>query len=404
MLMVMVTLRCDVIAVSHREAFPEAGRTGDPPRSSLMIPKGSFPYINPTRRGLQEKSDHAKAELFFEDDAYEKEDKEEFYFETDPLMYTFLSTRCPVHLRQSVKGQSVVIDPVITTKRSYLLHCVLVKQGQSTPSSLFLLSSLTQSPSSPISSVHPRPLVLSAASAATEMALVRGVSCIVATLDAGYFSPIFLTTPLDLRDESPAVSIVIAAVTAASVRFRVTPSVACNLWCDVFPAGDFPPTIGELQRHGSLFIRDETSVEKNGLIPGSQYAVYCYAESPRGSPMASTLVDSRGSFTTKEGTMRLADWQVGGRFVQFAVTGNLNRLPECLINGQFPSNIVHGVFFFVVEPGKPYHLECVTRYETVAFRVAKDFVTPSERSGRGFAFCAIVVMAAGIVAARNVIW
>lgn len=400
----MVTHRFEVLAPHHQGVFSQVERIENPPRSSLTAPNAQFPYGSQPRRGLQERSDQSKAGLFFEDDALEKEDEDEFYFETDPLMYTFLSTRCPVHLRQSVKGQSVVIDSVITSKSSYLLHCVLVKQGQSTPSSLFLLSSLTQSPPISISSDRPHPLTLSAASAATEMALVRGVSCIVATREAGYFSPVFLTTPLDLRDESPAVSIVIAATTATSVRFTVTPSIACHLWCDVFPAGDFPPTVGELQRHPPLFIRDETSVQKNGLIPGSLYAVYCYAESPRGSPMARTVADSRGIFATKEGRMRLDDWQVGGRFVQFAVTGNLDQLPECQINGQFPSTVVNGVFFFIVEPGKPYHLECVTRYETVAFRVTKDFETPSERSGRGFAFCAIVAIVVGVVAGRNVLW
>ena len=100
--------------------------------------------------------------------------------------------------------------------------------------------------------------------------------------------------------------------------------------------------------------------------------------------------------------MRLDDWQMGGRFVQFAVTGNLDRFPECQINGQFPASVVNGVFFFVVEPGKPYHLECVTRYETEAFRVTEDFVTPSERNRRGFAICAIVAIVICVVAARDV--
>ena len=190
-----------------------------------------------------------------------------------------------------------MIDSLITTESNYLLHCVLVKQGDPTPSSLFLLSSLTQSPPWFVSSDRPHPLTLSAASVGSEMALIRGVSCLVATCETGYFSPIFLATPLDLRDESPAVSVVVAAVTATSVRFTVTPSIACQLWCDVFPE-EFPPTVGELQRQSPLFVRDETSVQKNGLIPGSRYAVFCYAESPRGSPMARSVVDSRGSFIT----------------------------------------------------------------------------------------------------------
>lgn len=395
--MVMMMQYHNIIADTHHKVIIESAKIDNSSFSSLTAPNATVPFRSPTRRGLQENSD-----LFFEDDAFEKEDEDEFVFETDPLMYTFLSTRCPVHLRQTVRGQSVVIDSLITTESNYLLHCVLVKQGDPMPSNLFLLSSLTQSPPWFVSSDRPHPLTLSAASVGSEMALIRGVSCLVATCETGYFSPVFLATPLDLRDESPAVSVVVAAVTATSVRFTVTPSIACQLWCDVFPE-EFPPTVGELQRQPPLFVRDETPVQKNGLIPGSRYAVFCYAESPRGSPMARSVADSRGSFITKEGTMRLDDWQMGGRFVQFAVTGNLDRFPECQINGQFPASVVNGVFFFVVEPGKPYHLECVTRYETEAFRVTKDFVTPSERNRRGFAICAIVAIVICVVAARDVV-
>ena len=151
--MVMMMQYHNIIADTHHKVIIESAKIDNSSFSSLTAPNATVPFRSPTRRGLQENSD-----LFFEDDAFEKEDEDEFVFETDPLMYTFLSTRCPVHLRQTVRGQSVVIDSLITTESNYLLHCVLVKQGDPTPSSLFLLSSLTQSPpwfvSSDLSLIH----------------------------------------------------------------------------------------------------------------------------------------------------------------------------------------------------------------------------------------------------------
>lgn len=74
-------------------------------------------------------------------------------------------------------------------------------------------------------------------------------------------------------------------------------------------------------------------------------------------------------------------WSLTSHALHFSVVSNLDKQPECRLNGSLPpdsSNIIQPYFFFPITSQDEYHLDCSILYDTVQYHYSRDFDIGSE--------------------------
>ena len=268
------------------------------------------------------------------------------------------------------------------TTSSYFIHCMLVKKTDPIPDSTHLLKGLVLSS---LTRYSPRTSAILSL-IGEEAAQIHRVACLVASVaDLTAYPPIYLTTPLDLVEESPELSILIEGEEVNGVSFRVTTTIPAYVWCGAFLAGSPSPSVTEIMRSKRHYLRDQWQLTQTGLQPDSDYRLYCYGESIRACPMEKTIESTAVDFHTLEGTVKVTDWLVDSNSLQFAIQSNLDREATCRLNGQPPSSqsslINH--FYFTLYPAQEYHLSCSVSYDSIQYSFVKSFGTVREIQGFG---------------------
>lgn len=201
----------------------------------------------------------------------------------------------PVLLHPILKSQTLILEPTIP-EGYYFIFCKLEDHFDPTRSVEYLKQLMMDSPRVLYSAKRANPIVLHA----QEMAAVKSVSCLVQNVHGEFYKPIVISMPLDVAEESPEIDTLVSDVNVNSLSYIVSVSIPAYLWCSVYRSDEYPPSVQELMRKKVLFVRDKASFSQSNLIPNTEYSIYCYAESIRGSPMKELLSDVRVSTTTKE--------------------------------------------------------------------------------------------------------
>ena len=201
----------------------------------------------------------------------------------------------PVLLHPILKSQTLILEPTIP-EGIYAIYCRLENHYDPMQSVEYLKQLMMDAPREFYTAEKADPIVLHA----EEMAAVKSVSCLVQNVDGQFYQPIVISTPLDVVEESPEVGILVSGVSVNSIDYVVNISIPAYLWCSVYRSDEDTPSIRELKRKKARFARDKVSFTQGNLIPDTEYAIYCYTESIRGSPMKELLSEVRVLATTKD--------------------------------------------------------------------------------------------------------
>ena len=122
--------------------------------------------------------------------------------------------------------------------------------------------------------------------------------CLTASSRSYFYQPIVISLPLNLAEESPAISINLQNVEENAISFKVTATIPCYVWCTVNKADEKVPSVDEMKRNPMQFVRNKKALVINHLISDTKYDLFCYAESKLGSPMEESIESTLQPFTT----------------------------------------------------------------------------------------------------------
>ena len=260
-----------------------------------------------------------------------------------------------------------------------------MRENEPLPDEVHLLKGMVLSPLELHSPTSPNVITL----VSEEAARVRRVACLVASSqDLLFYPPTYLTTPLDLAEESPELKIIVEDIDVNKVYFQVTATIPAYVWCGAFLKDSPPPSVTELKRHKHQFVRDQWRFVQTGLQPDSYHSLYCYGESLHACPMEQTIESTQADFRTEKGRVKVVDWLVNDNTLQFSLYSNLDKAAMCLLNGHKPtsqSGLVNH-YYFPLFKANEYHLSCTIEYDSIEYSFRKTFGSLKEIKGFGTAY------------------
>ena len=173
--------------------------------------------------------------------------------------------------------------------QKYLVFCDLIKKGNAYPSQQSLIIKLDDK-----YYTNPEKYIIEK----DDISIYDRFACIVKNNNA--ISVINSYIPKNLVEESPSINYRIEEITDSSVQLYINSTINAYVWCNAYEIDQDSPSVKEMKRKKPMYITKEEKYEISGLVPNTKYYLYCYGESPLGSPMNTEIQSLKQYFSTKE--------------------------------------------------------------------------------------------------------
>lgn len=202
-----------------------------------------------------------------------------------------------------VKFTSIVHNQYVTLRfafpdaeTQYAIYCELVNTGMNYPSNEYLKQMIIKSDYPLYSRSGTKEVTLMS----DELAQYDRVICMVMSYYDGItYEPLSSSLPLDVVEESPSLILSVSKYPVRKqVDLTVQSTVPSHVWCGAFLANQPVPTVQELKRKQSVYVKDRTIITISGLLSGKEYKAYCYGEGELDTPMKDLIESIAVPFST----------------------------------------------------------------------------------------------------------
>ena len=156
-----------------------------------------------------------------------------------------------------------------------------------------------------------------------EMVAVRSLTCIVTKGRKEYYAPTTIPVMFNMVGEPTSLQIQSFNSTADSIRVSVATVIPSFVWCEAFSDPFYTPTVREVMHGKKYYSIYGIVAEVNGLVPRTEYRVFCYAESVAHVTMKERLADCSFTTKTKKAEYRFDSWNEKNEVLQFSIKTNI---------------------------------------------------------------------------------
>lgn len=203
-----------------------------------------------------------------------------------------------------VKYTSIIHSQYVTLRfafpdaeTQYAIYCELVDTGVDYPSNEYLKQMIIKNDYPSYSRSGTREITLMS----EELARHDRAICLVMSVEDGItYEPITSSLPLDVVEESPSLTLSVPKYPVRKqVDLIVQSTVPSHVWCGAYIVNQPIPTIQELKRKQSVYVKDRKTISIYGLQSGKEYMAYCYGEGELETPMKDLMESIAVPFSTE---------------------------------------------------------------------------------------------------------
>lgn len=179
-----------------------------------------------------------------------------------------------------------------------------------------------------------------------EMVAVTSLTCLVSR-EKKYYAPVTVPVMFNMIGEPTSLQIQSFNSTADSIRVSVATVIPSFVWCEAFSDVFYSPSAYEVMQGKKYYSISSITAEVDSLVPGTEYRVFCYAESVVHVSMKEPLVNCTFTTNTKKAEYAFGLWKEEYGLLQFSMKTNIQSPFICSIlrNQRIdPVNQIEGMY------------------------------------------------------------